>query len=135
MIYIKILDNENVITSIEAIDIPVYVYKHPKNGKVLRCVQPLGQGIISSDGKSIYQLDGKDHIDRAVATAIIITEAEYLESLSTLNKDENADIEDTEPEISENIPEEKILTRAELTVKLLELEEQLAATKILLGVE
>ncbi len=45
------------------------------------------------------------------------------------------DAEDTEPEVPPETTEEEILTRAELTAKVLALEEELTAAKILLGVE
>ena len=45
------------------------------------------------------------------------------------------DPEDTNPEITDEDSGEQPMTRAELTNKVAELEEQLAAAKILLGVE
>lgn len=133
MLYIKILDTDGNAASIEALENPVYVYTQPKNGLVVRCSSVRAQGVLDKTGSVIYQLQGKETIDRAVATAVIITTAEYYELEATLGTEE--DPEDTNPEIPEDTTEEEVLTRAELTAKVSELEEQLAAAKILLGVE
>lgn len=120
MIYIKILDTDGQAVSVEALDPPVYVYIQPRNGALLRCVQPLAQGVVSSDGSVIYQLEGKTPLAQAVATAVVITTAEYYELEATLGQ---TDIEDTEPEIPEDVEETTIMTRAELTEKVNELDE------------
>lgn len=133
MIYIKVLDSEGLTASVEALDPPIYVYIQPKNGALLRCIETLAQGVVSADGSVIYQLQDKESLNRDVATAVIITTAEYYELEATLGQ---TDPEDTTPEIPEDVTDESnILTRAELTNKVAELEEQLAAAKILLGVE
>lgn len=133
MLYIKILDTDGIATSVEALENPVYVYTQPKNGLVVRCSSVRAQGVLDKTGSVIYQLQGKETIDRAVANAVMITTAEYYELEAILGTEE--DPEDINPEIPEDTTEEEVLTRAELTTKVSELEEQLAAAKILLGVE
>lgn len=129
MLYVKILSGDEMI-GLEAIEDPVYVKLQTKNNMIVRCLEPLAQGILSADGSTIYQLEGKESMGGDYDTAMIITLAEYEELLSDYE-----DPEDSNPEIPEGETEDDILTRAQLTAKVAELEEQLAATKILLGVE
>lgn len=131
MIYIKIMQGDTVITA-EAHETPVYVCQQ-KNGIIARCSEQKAQGILSVDGSTIYQLNGKEalNLDNDY-TAYFTYMTEYEEILS--NKD-NEDTEDSSPDVPENTSEEEILTRAELTVKVKALEEELTAAKILLGVE
>lgn len=131
MLYVKIMSDETMI-GLEAIESPVYVKRQEKNNKPIRCSEPQAQGILSLDGSTIYQLDGKTGMGDGYDTAVIITMAEYDE---LANDWETTDPEDTDPEVPEDTTEEEILTRAQLTAKVAELEEQLSATKILLGVE
>lgn len=132
MIYIKIIDDKGVITSLEAHSDPSYVGVQFRNGRVLRCVEPVAQGILSVDGMVIYQLEGRPSLPGTSGTAVVITTAEYEDLLASLGK---TDAEDTAPVVPEGIEEESIMTRAELTAKVLALEEELAAAKILLGVK
>lgn len=129
-LYIKVLKDDTTIAA-EAHPDPVYVYKQT-NGVIVRCSERKAQGILSVDGSTIYQLDGKEALENTTLTAVIITTTEYLVLVEELDKE---DTEDTEPEIPEDVPEEEVLTRAQLTAKVATLEEELAATKILLGVE
>lgn len=122
MIYIKILDTDGNVASIEALENPVYVYTQPRNGVVVSCSSVRAQGIVSADGSVIYQLQGKEPIDRAVATAVIITTAEYYELEATLGTEE--DPEDIAPKIEEG-SEKQPMTRAELTAEVTEIREAL----------
>ena len=134
-IYIKIMDDTGEIVAVEELIDPVYVYKQPSNGEIVRCIETLAQGVLDAEGANIYQLHGKEPVDRAVATAMVIPTAEYDELLLSLGTSEGEDKEDTDPEVPDGTAEGDVLTRAQLTAKVAELEEQLAATKILLGVE
>ena len=78
-IYIKVLDDSGNAASVEELTNPVYVYKQPSNGLIVRCIETLAQGVLDAKGEQIYQLQGKETIDRATATAVIITTAEYEE--------------------------------------------------------
>lgn len=131
MLCVKIMSGETMI-GLEAIDSPVYVMLQ-KNNVVVRCLEPMAQGIVSLDGSEIYQLDGKTSLGDGYSLAVPITLAEYDELAA--NYEDTTDPEDTEPEVPEGTKEGDVLTRAQLTAKVAELEEQLAATKILLGVE
>ena len=116
-IHIKIIDDTGAAVFVEKLAPPVYVYAQPRNGKIVRCVKPLAQGVMDATGANIYQLQGKRQIDRAVGTAVEITTAEYDELLATLGGtqggDEETDTPETEP------PEEGAtgapMTRQELT--------------------
>lgn len=124
MIYIKILNSSEEVASVEVLETPVYVFTNPKNGRILRCMKVLAHGVLDKTGSVIYQLQGKTPIDRAVATAVVITTAEYYELEATLGTEE--DPEDTTPEIPEGTEGSDIMTRAQLTEKVNELDEAMA---------
>lgn len=130
MIYIKVLKDDTVV-AVEAHPSPVYVYKQA-NGVLVRCTERKAQGILSIDGGTVYQLHEKEALENATMTAMVITTTEYLSLVDTLDKE---DTEDTDPVVPEDTTEEEVLTRAELTAKVTALETELAAAKILLGVE
>ncbi|MBQ9167732.1 MAG: hypothetical protein IJX67_04900 [Oscillospiraceae bacterium] len=130
MIYIKVLKDDTVV-AVEAHPSPVYVYKQA-NGVLVRCTERKAQGILSIDGGTVYQLYEKEALANATMTAMVITTTEYLSLVDTLDKE---DTEDTDPVVPEDTTEEEVLTRAELTAKVTALETELAAAKILLGVE
>ena len=130
MIYIKVL-KEDTVVAVEAHPVPVYVYKQA-NGVLVRCTERKAQGILSIDGGTVYQLHEKEALENATMTAMVITTTEYLSLVDTLDKE---DTEDTDPVVPEDTTEEEVLTRAQLTAKVTALETELAAAKILLGVE
>lgn len=134
MVYIKVMQGDTVITA-EAHETPVYVCKQ-KNGIIKRCSEQSAQGILSLDGSTIYQLDGKEslNLDNGY-TAEFTYMTVYEEIIAGISEEDTEDTEDTNPDVPEDTPEEKILTRAELTAKVKALEEELSAAKILLGVE
>lgn len=133
MIYIKVSAEDGTVTAIEAIENPIYVRWQESNETAVRCSEVKAQGVLSLDGSTTYQLSGKTAMPNVTLTAILITMAEYDNLM--LDYEEPEDTEDTTPEVPEDTTEEKILTRAELTAKVTALEEELAAAKILLGVE
>lgn len=92
-IYIKVLDDSGNAASVEELTNPAYVYKQPSNGLIVRCIETLAQGVLDAAGEKIYQLEGKEAIDRATATAVIITTAEYEELAATLGTDTGQDPE------------------------------------------
>lgn len=130
MIYIKVLKDDTVV-AVEAHPSPVYVYKQA-NGVLVRCTERKAQGILSIDGGTVYQLYEKEALANATMTAMVITTTEYLSLVDTLDKE---DTEDTDPVVPEDTTEEEVLTRAELTAKVTALETELAAAKVLLGVD
>ena len=131
MVYIKVMQGDTLITA-EAHDSPTFVCRQTKNNLIVRCSEQSAQGILSLDGSTVYQLDGKASLgleDGCTAHYIYMTDYEKI-----IAEMENTDEEDTDPVVPEDTTEAEILTRAELTAKVLLLEEQLEAAKILLGV-
>ncbi len=131
MVYIKVMQGDTLITA-EAHDSPTYVCRQARNNLIVRCSEQNAQGILSLDGSTVYQLDGKAAMgleDGCTAYYIYLTD--YEEIIADL---ENTDEEDTAPDVPEDTTEDEILTRAELTAKVLQLEEELQAAKIMLGV-
>lgn len=124
-IYIKIPGDDGSAVAVEKIVGPAYVYKHPGNGMIFRCEEAKAQGILDATGEKIYQLQGKDAIDRASATCVIITTAEYDELLAALGAEE--DPEDENPETSEEGTGEEPMSRAELTMAVDQLNADMAA--------
>lgn len=123
--YIKIMDATGAAVAVEELTPPVYVYAQPRNGKIVRCVKPLAQAVMDATGTSIYQLQGKPPIDRAVGTAVEITTAEYDELLAALGGAQGGDEDDdaSEPETPEEGTTGAPMTRQELTAAV----QQLAA--------
>lgn len=115
MVYLKVLDTDGRLVSAEAIVTPVYVKYQSRNRLLLQCPALHAQGIVSADGSETYQLDGKDTIPGMVRTAVFITQADY-----ELLKD--TDPEDSTPAPPDD-PGTKVLTRAQLSAKVAELEE------------
>lgn len=126
-IYIKIIDDTGAAVSVEELIDPVYVYKQPSNGQIVRCIETLAQGVLDATGANIYQLYGKEPVDRATATAMVITTMEYDELLLSLGTDEDEDTEDTDPEVPEGTDESEIMSRAELTAAVNQLTADQAA--------
>ena len=104
-----------------AIEHPLYVRKQ-KNGLNVLCDSlSLAQGILSPEGDVIWQLADRASLGGEYEEVQIITEAEYFAWLTC--GEEDPDPEDTEPQIPEDVAPETILTRAELTEKVNDLEE------------
>lgn len=113
MLYVKILDGGEIVGA-EALDAPAYVKYQTRNHVVVRCSELDAQGILSKDGDEIYQLQDKAALPGEYKTAVPISMMEYDE----LGYE---DSEDTDPVVpDEDTP---VMTRAELTAKVQELEE------------
>lgn len=133
MLYVKIMEGDTVVTA-EAHESPVFICRQEKNNILVRCPEVHAQGILSLDGSTVYQLDGKPSLDLDNGyTAYPTVMTEYEEIVNSQTQEE--DTEDENPEIPEGTDERTVLTRAELTAKVAELEDELQAAKILLGVE
>ena len=105
-----------------------------KNGVIVLCnSETRAQGILSPDGGEIWQLEGRESLGEGFPLVRFVTMAEYDEWVALRNAPPEPDPEDTEPEIPEDVEPETVLTRAELTEKVRQLEEELAAAKAALG--
>lgn len=131
MVYIKVMQGDSIIAA-EAHDSPAFVCRQARNKLLIRCSEQNAQGILSLDGSTVYQLNGKTSLsieNGYMAYLIYVTDYENI-----IAEMEGKDEEDTNPEVPEDTTGDEILTRAELTAKVLLLEEELQAAKILLGV-
>ena len=114
MIYLKVLDADGNFVSAEAIETPIYVKYQSRNKLLLQCPALHAQGIVSANGSETYQLVGRDTIPGMAHTAVFITQADY-----ELLKD--TDPEDNNPAPPDD-PGTEVLTRAQLSAKVAELE-------------
>lgn len=114
MIYLKVLDADGNFVSAEEIETPIYVKYQSRNKLLLQCPALHAQGIVSANGSETCQLDGRDTIPGMTHTAVIIPQADY-----ELLKD--TDPEDNNPAPPDD-PGAEVLTRAELSAKVAELE-------------
>lgn len=140
MRYIKILGADGSAVAAEAIETPVYVRVQEKNGLIVRCPEMNALGILSADGGTIYQLEGKAPLDGKDMTAIFIDVTEYIvlsESLGTSDGDDEDNGDDAGGETAgEDQPTGgTVMTRAEMSARIIALEDELKAAKIMLGVE
>ena len=123
MVYYKIT-YPNHHTKFYASASPLFVKHQIVHSMLVACKQKDAQGIISpDDSNTVCILDGKELCGFSAETspiAYLISQGEYEEHLAN---QEQIDVEDETPEIPEEAPEEPILTRAELTRKVAELEE------------
>ena len=138
MKYIKVYGTDGTIVAAEAIEAPAYVRLQEKNGFMVRCAELKAQGILSADGGTIYQLEGKDPLEGKTLTAVFIDVTEYTVLSETLGSDDTTEDDTTEDGATEDQTNEgttSVMSRAEMATRIIALEEQLAAAKILLGVE
>ncbi len=120
MHYFKIMQGNEVVTA-EAHENPVYICRQAKNNILVRCPDVHAQGVLSLDGSTVYQLDGKTSLgldNGYTAYPTVMTEYEEI----IRNMEPAPDPEDDAPEIPEDSDQERIMTRAELTAKVAELE-------------
>lgn len=122
MVYVR---TENREPGYFAIEDPVWV-RLQSNGSVVRCEEEDSPGgILCPHGSEIWQLEGNPSLGGGYPVAVRITTAEYEEWECLRNQSPDPDPEDTDPEIPEGTDPATILTRAELTIKVTELDEAL----------
>lgn len=114
--FIKTFNADDELTGAERLDPPVYVRWQISNGMMVRSDPEDAQGVISEDGNSVYLIGG--HMPHGIKEpyAEEITEEEY-------DVIHGEDPEDEDPDIPEG-DDTPPMTRAELTAKVAELEEQ-----------
>lgn len=91
-LYIKFI---NSVNKAEAIKRPIYVFRQKRNNINLQCNVIKAQGVVSSDGSTIYQFEDKPIMDSTYLIVKKITYAEYCEMMSNTTEDPN------DPEISD----------------------------------
>lgn len=124
-----ILVNDNTI--VDVINVIRYVCENPRNGVVLLCDEEHRQGILSYDGSTIYQLADKPFMngDYDAVELVETVESEFIRLRGLIDDGENPIIP------HEEIGIEEPMSVGEMRAKIKDLEEQLLAAKILLGVE
>lgn len=75
-LYVEFVNEEN---KVEAIRNPIYVLRQKRNNINLQCNVVKAQGVVSTDGVSIYQFDGKPVMDPSYPVVRKITYAEFCE--------------------------------------------------------
>ena len=124
----KILLNTTVVDAQRTLN---YVYWQVKNHLLLVGRSDLANGIVSSDGSTVWHLDGYPEFPEGsyeTVKAVEITDEEYEELVKQLELGTVEEPED--PGTGETV-----MSAQEMRSKILKLEDELAATKILLGVE
>lgn len=119
MLYLKL---KEIMVAIEE---PRYVVRL-SNGTLALCDSyNLAMGVLSPDGMELWQLLGRGSLGGGFPVAQQVTMAEYDEWEALRNAPSEPDPEDTDPVIPEDVEPETVLTRAELTEKVNNLEEAL----------
>ena len=124
----KIVLNTTVVDAQKNLN---YVYWQVKNHLLLVGRSDLANGIVSSDGITVWHLDGYPEFPEGsyeTVKAVEITDEEYEELVKQLELGTVEEPEDTGTG-------ETVMSAQEMRSKILTLEDELAATKILLGVE
>ena len=124
----KILLNTTVVDAQKALN---YVYWQVKNHLLLVGRSDFANGIVSSDGSTVWHLDGYPEFPEGsyeTVKAVEITDEEYEELVKQLELGTVEEPED--PGAGETV-----MSAQEMRSKILTLEDELAAAKILLGVE
>ena len=124
----KIVLNTTVVDAQKNLN---YVYWQVKNHLLLVGRSDLANGIVSSDGSTVWHLDGYPEFPEGsyeTVKAVEITDEEYEELVKQLELGTVEEPED--PGAGETV-----MSAQEMRSKILTLEDELAATKILLGVE
>lgn len=124
----KILLNTTVVDAQNTLN---YVYWQVKNHLLLVGRSDFANGIVSSDGSTVWHLDGYPEFPEGsyeTVKAVEITDEEYEELVKQLELGTVEEPED--PGAGETV-----MSAQEMRSKILALEDELAAAKILLGVE
>ena len=126
--YYKILLGTTIVDAQQSLS---YVMWQMVNHILLSCEERLANGIVSSDGSTVWHLDGYPEFPEGsyeTVKAVEITDEEYEELVKQL---EIGTVEEPEdPGAGETV-----MSAQEMRSKILTLEDELVAAKILLGVE
>lgn len=124
----KIVLNTTVVDAQKMLN---YVYWQVKNHLLLVGRSDFANGIVSSDDSTVWHLDGYPEFPEGTyetVKAVEITDEEYEELVKQL---ELGTVEEPEDPVAG----ETVMSAQEMRSKILTLEDELAAAKILLGVE
>lgn len=123
---LKVISNGVVV---DALIHPTFVRYDPRLKLFLSCKEEEAQGLASHDGETYWQLQGKHFgVDGyETVSAVVISPEEAAAIIEALDdgKPGLPDPEDEDPNIPEDVPLSSVLSRAELTAKVTELDEAL----------
>lgn len=120
MRYIKAYDGEGTVVAAEALSAPAFVLWDEKHSRMLVCREKDAIGVMSSDGNTAYQLEGRDTLPGAELTAALISQLEYDALASTLEETATETPEDTDT--GETQEQEVIMTPAKMYLRIKDLE-------------
>ena len=80
MFCIEILNHLGAVVGWEVLEQPVWVCRHHRNGRILRCDRNQAQGVMAKDGSGYYSLGAP--LPGALAQAQEIPAAEAIEHLN-----------------------------------------------------
>ena len=113
--FIKAFKENDDLIGMEHLDPVTFVRHQVVNDMIVSCEEEESQGVVSEDGSAIYFKKGVMPFGKKEDYYEEITETEY-------NATMEDDPEDETPVIPDDTNEEEVLTRAELTEKVKELE-------------
>lgn len=124
MKFFKLCNSVGGIAGAFAEDAPNYIKWQEKNRLLVRCKEREAEGLLADDGNTIYRYNG--HTiggieNEGLLNAVSITVSEYEEIIADLDP---VDLEDVVPEIPNDLSEVEVMTRAQLTAKVNELQDQ-----------
>lgn len=120
MRYIKVYDSSGTIVAAEELPSPAFVLWNSRYGCKLVCQERYAQGIMSKDGDTAYQLEGREAIPGAELTAVLISQLEYDALASTLEETATETPEDTGT--GETEQQEVLMTPAKMYLRIKDLE-------------
>ena len=68
---LKVLRNGEII---DALNSPVYVRYQQRNGIIIQCEENIAQGVLSSDGSTVYQIEGREQMAGESPDTVVIAE-------------------------------------------------------------
>ena len=68
---LKVLRNGEII---DALNSPVYVRYQQRNGIIIQCEENIAQGVLSSDGSTIYQIEGRETMAGESPDTVVLAE-------------------------------------------------------------
>ena len=68
---LKVLRNGEII---DALNSPVYVRYQQRNGIIIQCEENIAQGVLSSDGSTVYQIEGREQMAGESPDTVVLAE-------------------------------------------------------------
>ncbi|MBR0189106.1 MAG: hypothetical protein IJQ23_01815 [Clostridia bacterium] len=68
---LKVLKGSEII---DALAVPIFVRYQPRNGIIIQCEENVAQGVLSSDGSTVYQIEGRETLTGEIHDTVAIAE-------------------------------------------------------------